>query len=140
MSGARRTLQIALRVRDGDASLGFYEALGYEVVGRVPDAPIGSLTMLKLPDDDYVSLELVEVEEAGSPGDRLSHLAIQVVGLRELAAALSAKGIEVGEVSSPDGSSEFLTATVSDPDGNRVELVQWPAGHAAGLTADDWSP
>jgi lactoylglutathione lyase len=28
---------------------------------------------------------------------------------------------------------------VIDPDGNRIELVQWPAGHADGLTAADWA-
>jgi lactoylglutathione lyase len=27
---------------------------------------------------------------------------------------------------------------VIDPDGNRIELVQWPAGHADGITAADW--
>jgi lactoylglutathione lyase len=27
---------------------------------------------------------------------------------------------------------------VTDPDGNRIELVQWPAGHADGITAADW--
>jgi lactoylglutathione lyase len=28
---------------------------------------------------------------------------------------------------------------VSDPDGNRIEVVQWPAGHADGITAGDWA-
>jgi lactoylglutathione lyase len=27
---------------------------------------------------------------------------------------------------------------VRDPDGYLIELVQWPAGHADGLTADDF--
>jgi lactoylglutathione lyase len=27
---------------------------------------------------------------------------------------------------------------VIDPDGNRIELVQWPAGHADGMSAADW--
>jgi lactoylglutathione lyase len=27
---------------------------------------------------------------------------------------------------------------VVDPDGNRIELVQWPAGHADGITTADW--
>ena len=33
---------------------------------------------------------------------------------------------------------EFLTVTVKDPDGRDIELVQWPPGHAAGLSAEDW--
>jgi lactoylglutathione lyase len=28
---------------------------------------------------------------------------------------------------------------VIDPDGNRIELVQWAAGHADGITAADWA-
>jgi lactoylglutathione lyase len=28
---------------------------------------------------------------------------------------------------------------VIDPDGNRIELVQWPAGHPDGITAADWA-
>ena len=26
---------------------------------------------------------------------------------------------------------------VTDPDGNRIELIQWPPGHADGITAAD---
>ena len=52
---------------------------------------------------------------------------------------LRAKGIEVAEPESPDGSADFLTTWITDPDGNRIELVQWPAGHPDGLTAADWS-
>lgn len=37
------------------------------------------------------------------------------------------------------GSADFPTTWITDPDGNRIELVQWPAGHADGLTAADWS-
>lgn len=39
---------------------------------------------------------------------------------------------------SPDGTAGFLTVTVKDPDGRDIELVQWPPGHAAGLSAEDW--
>jgi lactoylglutathione lyase len=28
---------------------------------------------------------------------------------------------------------------VIDPDGNRIELVQWSAGHADGITVADWA-
>ena len=39
---------------------------------------------------------------------------------------------------SPDGRDDFLTTWITDPDGNRLEQVQWPAGHAEGITAADW--
>lgn len=30
------------------------------------------------------------------------------------------------------------TTFIADPDGRRIELVQWPAGHTDGITAADW--
>lgn len=56
------------------------------------------------------------------------------VALRELAA----RGVEAEAATSPDGSADFLTAWVVDPDGNRIELVQWPPGRPPGITAADW--
>lgn len=41
-----RTLHVGLRVEDLERSLAFYTALGYNVVGTVPDTAFGSLTML----------------------------------------------------------------------------------------------
>ena len=52
--------------------------------------------------------------------------------------AIAANGIDVEAPTSPDGSDDFLTAMITDPDGNRIELVQWPAGHPDGMTAADW--
>ena len=57
---------VGLSVTDLDRSLAFYKALGYEVVGSVPETPFGRLTMLKLPDDPFVSLELVHDAEKGA--------------------------------------------------------------------------
>ena len=54
-----RTLHVGLRVAELARSLAFYTGLGYEVVGNVPETEFGSLTMLKLPGDEFVSLELV---------------------------------------------------------------------------------
>jgi len=51
---------------------------------------------------------------------------------------LCAHGIAVGQPSSPDGSDDFWTTMLTDPDGYRIELVQWPVGHADGMTAADF--
>jgi len=40
---------------------------------------------------------------------------------------------------SPDGSNEFRTAWITDPDGDRIGLVQWPPGHPEGMTGGDFS-
>ena len=136
-----RTLHVGLRVADPERAVAFYTAVGYEVVGRVPETPVGQLTMLKLPDDDVVSVELV-VDPTEAPGDRgsgLSHLVVSVESMDATVTDLRTKGIEVADPGSPDGSADFLTTWITDPDGNRIELVQWPAGHPDGLTAADWS-
>ena len=134
-----RTLHVGLQVEDLERSFGFYVTLGYEVVGTVSETEFGSLTMLKLPDDVFVSLELVHdpaarpVHPAG-----LNHLVVQVDDLHATVARLSANAIEAGAPSSPNGSDDFWIAWLTDPDGYRIELVQWPPGHADGLTYADF--
>ena len=134
-----RTLHVGLRVEDPERSLGFYTRLGYEVVGTVPETEFGSLTMLKLPEDEFVSLELVQDPTAGpvEPGG-LNHLVIQVQDLHGTLARLAAHGLAADAPSSPDGSEDFWTTWLTDPDGYRIELVQWPTGHADGLTRTDF--
>jgi lactoylglutathione lyase len=134
-----RTLHVGLRVGDMDRSLAFYRAVGYEVVGRVPGTPIGDLAMLKLPDDEFVMIELVHDPSAsGEPSSTgLSHLVIKVESMEATIADLNREGVDVAEPTSPDDSESFLTSWITDPDGNRIELVQWPPGHADGITAAD---
>ena len=135
-----RTLHFGLRVADLDRSLAFYTAVGYEVVGSVPGTAIGDLTMLKLPGDEFVTIELVhDVNQSdGDVGSGLSHFVIQVESIDSTIADLAARGIEADVATSPDGSTDFLTSSIVDPDGNTIELVQWSAGHADGMSAADW--
>jgi lactoylglutathione lyase len=135
-----RTLHVGLRVADLDRSLEFYGNLGYDVVGTVPETEFGSLTMLKLPNDPFVSLELVHDPDLGTitPGG-LNHLVIEEEALHDTVARLAALGIEAEEPSSPSGSGDFWTTWLTDPDGYRIELVQWPPGHGHGLTSADFT-
>jgi len=134
-----RTLHVGLRVEDLERSLGFYASLGYEVVGTVPETEFGSLTMLKLSDDDFVSVELVHDPNAGPVHPAgLNHLVIQVEDLHATVARLAAHGLQADAPSSPNGSEDFWTTWLTDPDGYRIELVQWPTGHADGLTRADF--
>jgi lactoylglutathione lyase len=77
---AVKTLHTAYRVTDLSASLSFYSALGYEEVGRVDVDNGGSLTMLKFPGEEVVTVELVQRPADGpvDVGTGFSHLAIQV--------------------------------------------------------------
>ena len=136
-----RTLHFGLRVADRERSLAFYAALGYEVVGSVPGTSLGDLTMIKLPGDPFVAIELVSGSSANPPtsGDALSHFVIKVESMDGVLAELAAKGIAPEEPpGSLDRSDAFWTAWITDPDGNRIELVQWPPGHPDGMTTADW--
>src|SRR3712207_5516566 len=134
-----RTLHIGLRVANLQRSLAFYAAVGYEEVGRVDETEFGTLTMLKLADDEFVTIELVHDLGRGAvePGG-LNHIVIQVDSMHATVADLAARGVEVAAPGSPDGSEDFWTAWITDPDGYRIELVQWPAGHPAGMTEADF--
>jgi lactoylglutathione lyase len=136
-----RTLHFGLRVADPQRSLAFYAALGYELVGSVRGTSMGDLAMLKLPGDPFVAIELVSGSSADPPtsGDAFSHFVIKVESMDGVLAQLAGDGIVPDQPpASPDGSDEFLTAWITDPDGNRIELVQWPPGHPDGMTTADW--
>lgn len=136
-----RTLHFGLRVADPGRSLAFYTAIGYEVVGSAPDTPLGQLTMLKLPGDEFVTIELVHDPAQAGAGLRtgLSHFVIKVESLDATISELAALAIGAEAPVSPDGPDELRTTWVTDPDGNRIELVQWPRGHADGMTDADWA-
>ena len=74
-----RTLHVGLRVAEPERSIAFYVSLGYQVLGAVPGTELGTLTMLKLPGDEFVALELVhdgtanQIQRGG-----FSHLVVQV--------------------------------------------------------------
>jgi len=136
-----RTLNFGLRVTDLERSLAFYKAVGYEVLGVVPETSLGRLTMLKLPDDEFATVELVydpDQTELGASA-HLSHFAIAVESMAAIISKLAALGIAAESPASPDGSEDFLTTWIVDPDGRRIELVQWPAGHSDGVTAADFA-
>jgi lactoylglutathione lyase len=135
-----RTLHVGLRVSDLERSLAFYRAVGYTVIGTVEGTAYGSLTMLQLPADDFVTIELVydaAKREAG-PGHGINHLVIQVESLDATRADLAAHGIEPEPLEYPGGPTGPRTCWITDPDGYRIEVLQWPDGHADGITKADF--
>ena len=73
-----RTLHPAYRITDLATSLAFYGAIGFEQVGRVDLGDGVTLTMLKLPADEVVTLELVHRPQDGPVviGGGFRHLAV----------------------------------------------------------------
>jgi len=135
-----RTLHSAYRVTDLAASLEFYTALGYDEVGRGDIGGGTTLTMLKFPSEEVVTLELVHRPADGpvDVGTGFSHLVVQVDNLSATIKELSQAGLRPGPVERPGGPDGPQTSWLTDPDGYRIELVQWPAGHADGITAADF--
>jgi catechol 2,3-dioxygenase-like lactoylglutathione lyase family enzyme len=132
-----RTLHLGLRVTDLERSLAFYTALGYAELGRVPDTPFGSLTMLALPDDPFVSLELVhDPARPVTSTDAVNHLVVATEDLDATITDLAARGVPAEPPVEP--APGMRTSWLTDPDGYRIELVQWPSGHPAGMTAADF--
>jgi len=89
-----RTLHTSCRVSNLAASLDFYTALGYEQVGRVDLGANASLTMLKFPGEEVVTLELVHRPEDGPVdiGTGFSHIPVQVDDLAATLGQLSRRG------------------------------------------------
>ena len=130
-------MHFGLRVADLRRSLAFYTALGYEVVGGVPDTAAGFLTMIKLPGDEFVTIELVH------DPDGAEFVAQEA---RTTSSSGRVDGRHVSRTSWPVASRwrephvarrvrDFFTASVGDPDGTRIEFVEWPNRHADGMTA-----
>ena len=135
-----RTLHPAFRITDLATSMAFYGAIGFEQVGRVDLGDGVTLTMLKFPADEVVTLELVHRPPDGPVviGSGFSHLAVQVDDLGGVIEAVTKAGLSAGPVERPGGVDGPQTSWLCDPDGYRIELVQWPPGHAYGITAADF--
>lgn len=134
-----KTLHTAYRVTDLALALRFYNALGYEVAGRVDLGEDVTLTMLKFPTEEVVTLELVHRahDEPVDVGTGFSHLVVQVDDLADTVDTLSRAGLRPGPMERPGGPDGPRTAFLTDPDGYRIELVQWPPGHPDGITFAD---
>jgi lactoylglutathione lyase len=135
-----RTLFAAYRVSDLERSLAYYAALGYQMLGQVAFDDGGRLALLSFPEEPVATLELIyrpRAEPAETGG--FDHLAIQVDDLAGTLATLTERGLVPGDIELPGGPEGPQTAWLVDPDGYRIELVEWPAGHPYGLTAADFS-
>ena len=115
-----------LRVRDVDASLRFYRALGFEERGRLNFESAYNVYM-GLPDDgDRLELTVnVGREERYALGDGYNHFAVTVESIEAALARVAELGVEPEKPPyHPGGRDDLpLIAFVADPDGYRVELI-----------------
>lgn len=136
-----KTLHTAYRVSDLARSMDFYAKVGYREIGRVAFETGAILVMLNLPGDgNVVTLELAydPTIAAVDVGTGFSHIVVQVNTLDTTLADLAAKGIGFDEPQRPAGDHGPKTCFVRDPDGYRIELVEWPPGHPDDMTRADF--
>src|SRR5581483_11911611 len=115
----------AMRVRDVDASIAFYTALGFELRGRL-NFDTAYNVYLGLPGDgDRLELTVnASRDEPYDLGDGYGHIAVTVDDLDARLERLRAQGIvPEREPYHPGGREEFRICFVQDPDGYRIELI-----------------
>ncbi len=114
-----------MRVRDIDASLRFYEALGYERRGRLQFESAYNVYLGLPGDGDTLELTVNEgQEEPYDLGTGYGHIALSVEDLDALVERLAEQGIAPEKPPyAPGGRDEFRICFVQDPDGYRIELI-----------------
>ena len=113
----------AYRVRDAAASLHFYEALGFELRGRLNFDTAYNLYLGLPGDGDRLELTVnLGRQAAYDIGDGYGHIALTVADIDATLGALADEGIhpERPPYTVPGGAR---IAFVRDPDGYRVELI-----------------
>jgi lactoylglutathione lyase len=122
---ASELIHTCYRIGDVDRSVAFYEALGFEEVGRLPIREEAINVFMGLPGDGP-RLELtynfgVDSYELGTG---YNHIAVTVSDLDEVLPRLGEQGIEPEKPPYTVSEGGSRLCFVRDPDGYRVELIE----------------
>jgi lactoylglutathione lyase len=122
---ALKLVHTCVRVRDIDASIAFYEALGFERRGKLDFGSAYNIYMGLPGDGDTLELTVnVGQDEVYDLGNGYGHVALTVDDLNGLLGDLKQKGYEPEKPPyHPGGRVEFTICFIADPDGYRVELI-----------------
>jgi lactoylglutathione lyase len=115
-----------VRVRDVDASMRFYRALGFEERGRLNFESAYNVYMGLPRGGDTLELTVnVGRAQPYDLGDGYNHLAITVDDIDSVLGRLAQDGVEPEKPPYHPGGREDLPriAFVADPDGYRIELI-----------------
>lgn len=129
----RRLAHLCFHTNDLDRLVAFYrDGLGLSVKFRFTAADgaifgayvsAGDSTFVEFFDQRLAAKQWGGDTEPLLAGSRYGHFCLEVAGLADFRETLLARGVSVGEIRSGlDGS---LQAWLSDPDGNRIELMEY---------------
>jgi lactoylglutathione lyase len=122
----KKVVHTCVRVRDIDASVRFYEALGFERRGKLQFKTAYNIYMGLPGDGDTLELTVNEGhDEPYDLGDGYNHMAMTVEDIHETVAQLAEQGIEPEKPPYHPGDRTELgpICFVKDPDGYRIELI-----------------
>ena len=125
MATPNKLVHTCMRVRDIDASLRFYEALGFERRGKLDFGSAYNIYMGVPGDGDTLELTVnTDQSEPYDLGNGYGHIALTVDDLDGLLASLAEKGYEPEKAPyAPGGRDEYRICFIADPDGYRIELI-----------------
>jgi len=115
------------RIGEIDRSVAFYEALGFEELGRMRIRDEATNVFMGLPDDG-ARLELTHNDGVSEyeMGTGYNHIAITVGDMDSALKNLSEQGIEPEKPPYSVREGGSLLCFVRDPDGYRIELIEKP--------------
>src|SRR3954447_17434524 len=119
-------IHTCLRVRDIDATVRFYAALGFERRGRLNFSSAYNVYMGLPGAGDALELTVnVGREDPYDLGDGFNHIALTVDAIHTALARMAPLGVHPEKPPYPPGDREGLPrmAFVAAPDGYRIELI-----------------
>jgi lactoylglutathione lyase len=117
------------RIGDIDRSVAFYEALGFEEVGRKPIRDEAINVFMGLPGDGpRLELTYNHGVDGYELGTGYNHIAITADDLDETLSRLASKGIEPEKPPYRVSEGGSRICFVRDPDGYRIELIERSGG------------
>ena len=126
------------RVRDPQASVDFYEKLGFEVMHRMPIGDDATNIFMGLPGDG-ARLELTHNHDVTEPyevGTGYGHIAITVEDMDGALARLADLGIEPERPPYTVREGGSRLCFVRDPDDYRIELIELNAADSRSTSGD----
>ena len=117
------------RIGDIDRSVAFYEALGFEEVGRLPIRDEAINVFMGLPGDGpRLELTYNHGVDSYEMGSGYNHIAVTVDDIDGALERLSEKGIEPEKPPYTVREGGSRLCFIRDPDGYRIELIEGNPG------------